>query len=57
VSRLAQITERLRAITAELEDPQLDEGRAVELTREAAELAAEASEEASRALREASADE
>jgi hypothetical protein len=57
VSRLAQITERLRAITAELSGPQLDDERAAELTREAAELAAEASEEVSRALREASADE
>jgi hypothetical protein len=57
VSRLAQITERLRAITAELAGPQLDDERAAALTKEAAELAAEASEEVSRALREASADE
>lgn len=57
MSRLAQITERLRELTGELSDPQLDEGRAGELTKEAAELAAEASEEVARALRETSADE
>lgn len=57
MSRLEQITERLRAITAELSDSQLDDERAGELTKEAAELAAEASEEVNRALREPSADE
>jgi hypothetical protein len=57
VSRLEQITDRLRKITAELADPQLDEERAAQLTREAAELAGEATEEVDRALREASADE
>jgi hypothetical protein len=57
VSRLEQITARLEAITEQLSDPQLDDGTAGELTREAADLAAEASEEVSRALREASPDE
>jgi hypothetical protein len=57
MSRLEQITERLQAISNELADPQVDDDRAGELTREAAELAATASEEVSRALREASADE
>lgn len=57
MSRLEEITERLRAITGELSDPQLDDERAGELTKEAAGLAAEASEEVNRTLREASADE
>jgi hypothetical protein len=57
VSRLEQITERLRQITTELSDPGAGDDRAAELTREAAELAAEASEEVSRTLQEASSDE
>ncbi len=57
MSRLAQITDRLRAITSELSDASLDEDRAAELTKEAAELAAEASREVDRALDEAPADE
>jgi hypothetical protein len=40
-----------------LSDPNLDDERAGELTKEAAELAAEASEQVDRALREPSADE
>jgi hypothetical protein len=57
MSRLEEITERLRQITGELSDPELDDERAGELTREAAGLAAEASQEVDRALREASRDE
>jgi len=57
MSRLAEITERLHAITAELSGADLDEGRAAELTKEAAGLAAEASREVDRALDEAPADE
>ena len=57
MSRLAEITERLRAITAELSDSELDEDRAAGLSKEAAELAAEASREVDRALDEAPADE
>jgi hypothetical protein len=57
MSRLTEITERLRAITAELSDSELDEGRAAGLSKEAAELAAEASREVDRALDEAPADE
>ena len=57
MSRLAEITERLRAITGQLSDTGLDEERAAQLTKEAAELAAEASREVDRALEEAPADE
>jgi hypothetical protein len=57
VSRLEQISERMRQIGTELGDPGVDDERAAELTREAAELATEASEEVSRTLREASDDE
>jgi hypothetical protein len=57
MSRLEEITARLRQITEELSDPHLDDERAGELTKEAAGLAAEASEEADRTLREASQDE
>jgi hypothetical protein len=56
VSRLEQITERLQAITAELGEPELEDERAAQLTREAAELSSEASQEVERALREASED-
>ena len=57
MSRLEQITDRLRAITVELAEPELDDERAAGLTREAAALAGEASEEVERTLREASEDE
>ena len=57
MSRLAEITERLRAITGQLSDAGLEEERAAQLTKEAAELAAEASREVDRALEEAPADE
>jgi exonuclease VII small subunit len=57
VSRLEQITERLQAITVELGDPELDDERGAQLTREAAELSGEASQEVERALRQASEDE
>jgi hypothetical protein len=56
MSRLEQITERLRAITVELGEPELDDDRSAQLTREAAELSSEASQEVERALREASED-
>ena len=57
MSRLEQITERLLAITTELGEPELEDERAAQLTREAAELSSEASQEVDRALREASEDE
>jgi hypothetical protein len=53
MSRLEEITQRLEAITAELADPELDDERAGELTREAAQLAAEAGEEANRLTQQA----
>jgi hypothetical protein len=56
LSRLGEITDRLREISAELGNPELDDDRAAQLTKEAAELAAAASEEVNRAL-QASADE
>ena len=56
MSRLEQITERLRTITAELGEPELEDERAAQLTREAAELSSEASREVEGALREASED-
>ena len=50
--RLAQISERLQAIAAELEgEGELGDERAAELAREAAELSAEAVEEANRRIR------
>jgi len=52
VSRLREISERLGAISRELEDPAVDDGRAAELASEAAELAGEAVEETNRSLRE-----
>jgi hypothetical protein len=57
MSRLEEISRRLRAITAELSDSQLEDERAGELSKEAAALAAEASGEVDRTLREASPDE
>jgi hypothetical protein len=55
--RLGVIADRLRAVAAELRDPDTDDERAQALAAEAAELAAEAGAEAERGLREASADE
>ncbi len=55
MSRLREISERLRAIAAELEGETVDDARAAELTHEAAELSAEAVEEANRRIREAEA--
>ncbi len=52
MSRLAEISERLQAIAAEL-GGEADDERAAELAREAAELSAEAVEEANRRAREA----
>ena len=57
MTRLDEITDRLRTVASELSDPELEEDRSAELTREAAELAAEAAQEADRALQEAPADE
>jgi hypothetical protein len=52
VSRLAEISERLQAIAAELEgEGPIDDQRAAELAREAAELSGEAVEEANRRIR------
>ena len=54
MSRLSEISERLRAIAAELEGgAELGDERVAELSREAAELSAEAVEEANRRMREA----
>jgi hypothetical protein len=50
-SRLREIAERLRAITAELGEGETGDERAAELAAEAAELAAEAVEEANRGAR------
>jgi hypothetical protein len=52
VSRLREISERLTAIAAELEDEGVEDARAAELAREAAELSSEAVEEANRRIRE-----
>jgi hypothetical protein len=49
---MAEISERLRAIAAELEGEGASDERAAELAREAAELSAEAVEEANRRIRE-----
>jgi hypothetical protein len=56
MSRLDEITDRLRQIAGELGGGEIDDERAAELSKEAASLAAEASEEVNRALREASSD-
>jgi hypothetical protein len=53
VSRLREIAERLRLISAELEGEGTSDERAAELAAEAAELSAEAVEEANREAREA----
>jgi hypothetical protein len=52
MSRLAEISERLQAIAAELQgEAQLGDERAAELAREAADLSKEAVEEANRRIR------
>jgi hypothetical protein len=53
MSRLREISERLRTISAELGGEETGDQRAAELAAEAAELAAEAVEEANRRAREA----
>jgi hypothetical protein len=53
MSRLREISTRLTAIAAELEDSGVDDERAAGLAREAAELSGEAVEEANRRIREA----
>ena len=54
MSRLREIAERLRQISAELEgDGELGDERAAELAAEAGDLSAEAVEEANRQAREA----
>ena len=52
MSRLREITARLEEIRRELEDGNPSDGRAGELTEEAADLAAEAVEQVNRRLRE-----
>jgi uncharacterized membrane-anchored protein len=52
VSRLREISERLAAISVELDGGEADDTRAAELAHEAAELSAEAVEEANRRVRE-----
>jgi hypothetical protein len=52
MSRLREISERLRAIARELEGEEAGDARAAELAQEAAELSAEAVEEANLRLRE-----
>jgi hypothetical protein len=53
MSRLAEISGRLKAIAVELEGTEAGDERAAELAREAAELSQEAVEEANRRMREA----
>ena len=54
MSRLREIAERLRQISAELDgDPELGDEAAAALAAEAADLSAEAVEEANRQAREA----
>jgi uncharacterized membrane-anchored protein len=48
MSELDRIAERLRAIAAELRDPEVDDAAAAELAREAAELVAQAGNELDR---------
>jgi hypothetical protein len=56
MTRLREISERLRAIAAELESgEELEEGRAAALAAEAGELSQEAVEETNRRAREAAA--
>jgi len=56
MSRLREIAERLRVISAELESEETSDDRAALLATEAADLSAEAVEEANRQAREASAE-
>jgi len=53
VTRLREIAERLRVISAELADEGTGDERAAELAAEAADLSAEAVEEANRQARDA----
>ncbi len=53
MSRLREIAERLRAISAELASEETGDDRAAQLATEAADLSAEAVEEANRQAREA----
>lgn len=53
MSRLREIAERLRLISAELEAEDTNDERAAALAAEAADLSAEAVEEANRQAREA----
>jgi hypothetical protein len=56
MTRLREISERLKAIAAELEGgTELEEGRAAQLAAEAGELSQEAVEETNRRAREAAA--
>ncbi len=57
MSRLREISERLAAISRELEGEDATDARAGELAHEAAELSAEAVEEANRRIREEQASE
>ncbi len=57
MNRLAEITERLEAITAALGDADTGDEQAAELTREAADLTAEAVEEVNRRLGDESGEE
>jgi hypothetical protein len=52
VNRLREISERLKAIAAELQGDETADARAAELANEAAELSAEAVEETNRRIRE-----
>ena len=52
MSRLQEISERLKAIASQLDDPETKDETAADLTREAADLSAEAVEEANRRIRE-----
>ncbi len=56
MSRLREISERLKAIAAELDGEQANGELAAQLAREAAELSTEAAEEANRRIREADAE-
>jgi hypothetical protein len=55
MTRLREISERLREIAGELDGGELEEGRAATLAAEAGELSAEAVEETNRRAREAAA--
>jgi len=51
IRALGEAAERLRAIAAELDDPETGDPRAVELAREAAQIAADAGASAAEAAR------